>query len=73
MMLLPHRWNRHVQYVQYAWRYDPCELAAPGSAAPAPREPRVDVWEEEEDFLDWPAHIVIEMCEDEHCEPMDES
>ena len=28
LVLLPDKWNRHVQY---AWRYDPCELAPQGS------------------------------------------
>ena len=57
--------------MQCAWRFDPRELAAPGSAAPAPRAPRIDVWDEEEDFLDWPEHV--EVCEDGDGEMMDES
>ena len=49
LILLPQKWNCHVQY---AWRYDPCELQAQSSArgtrgnacAPpcAPRAPVVD-------------------------------
>ena len=39
LILLPNRWNRHVQY---AWRYDPCELAPQGAPKPPPRPPQVD-------------------------------
>ena len=37
--------------MQYAWRYDPCELVQQGATRPAPQQPRVDVCEEEEE--DW--------------------
>ena len=51
LVLLPEKWNRHVQY---AWRFDPCELAPQGSAVPPPSAPRIDPSEEEEEeFLDW--------------------
>ena len=33
------KWNSHVQY---AWRYDPCELAPQGAARLPPREPQLD-------------------------------
>ena len=39
LFLKPGDWNRHVQY---AWRYDPCELAPQGAAKPPPQAPRVD-------------------------------
>ena len=45
-----------------AWRFDPCELAPPGSAVPLPRAPWVDAEPDEEDFLDWEPHVA---CEDE--------
>lgn len=51
MVLLPAKWNRHVQY---AWRYDPCELAPQGragAAAPPPRAPRVDLCASDEEYL----------------------
>ena len=59
LVLLPEKWNRHVQY---AWRFDPCELAPPGSAVPHPSAPCVDSEPEEEDFLDWEPHAA---CDDE--------
>jgi hypothetical protein len=63
LVLLPSKWNKHVQY---AWRFDPCELAPPTAAKPRPRGPRVDLSAEEEDYLDWGEHDCDE-------EPMDES
>ena len=39
LILLPQNWNKHVQY---AWRFDPCELAPQGAAKPPPQAPRVD-------------------------------
>ena len=39
LVLQPQKWNKHVQY---AWRYDPCELLPQGSPRPPPRAPRVD-------------------------------
>ena len=36
LVLLPKKWNKHVQN---AWRYDPCELVAP---RPPPSAPRID-------------------------------
>ena len=39
LFLQPEKWNKHVQY---AWRFDPCELVRQGAARPPPREPRVD-------------------------------
>ena len=47
-MLIPKKWNKHVQY---AWRYDPCELGVQGSARPPPRVPRIDPEEDQEEFL----------------------
>ena len=43
LMLLPKKWNTCKQ-VQYAWRYDPCELAPPGTADPPPPCASVRVW-----------------------------
>jgi hypothetical protein len=39
LFLVPSKWNAHVQY---AWRYDPCELVPQGACRPPPRAPRVD-------------------------------
>ena len=39
LFLKPDDWNRHVQY---AWRFDPCELVPQGAAKPPPQAPRVD-------------------------------
>ena len=48
LVLLPKKWNRQVQY---AWRFDPCELGLPGRARPPPRAPRVEAYEScDEDY-----------------------
>ena len=51
LVLLPEKWNKHVQY---AWRFDPCELAASAATAtgarPAPRRPHFETSEAEEEF-----------------------
>ena len=51
LFLKPEKWNAHVQY---AWRYDPCELAPPRRAArPSPRAPHldpVDPWVTDEEY-----------------------
>ena len=39
LFLLPEKWNKHVQY---AWRYDACELAPQGGARPPPCAPCLD-------------------------------
>ena len=39
LFLKPGKWNAHIQY---AWRYDPCELTPQGAARPPPRAPRLD-------------------------------
>ena len=58
LVLLPEKWNKHVQY---AWRFDPCELAASAATAtgarPAPRRPHFETSEAEEEFLDWPTEL----------------
>ena len=36
LVLLPEKWNKHVQY---AWRYDACELAPKGRRKPKPSRP----------------------------------
>ena len=36
LILLPDKWNKQVQY---AWRYDPCELSSPVHPKPPPRAP----------------------------------
>ena len=61
LVLLPEKWNRHVQY---AWRFDPCELVAQASAVPAPRAPRIDSEPDEEEFLDWDEHVESEECDE---------
>ena len=38
LILLPEKWNKQVQY---AWRYDPCELAT-GRRKPKPQGPRIE-------------------------------
>ena len=49
LMLLPKKWNKQVQY---AWRFDPCELAPPGTARPPPRAPRFEPGAPRDEFLD---------------------
>ena len=39
MVLHPDKYNRQVQY---AWRFDPCELVAPGQQKPRPQPPLVE-------------------------------
>ena len=39
MVLHPDKYNKHVQY---AWRFDPCELRAPGQPKERPRAPQVE-------------------------------
>ena len=48
LVLIPKKWNKHVQY---AWRFDPCELGAQGSARARPRAPRIDPEQDQEEFL----------------------
>ena len=48
LILLPEKWNKQVQY---AWRYDPCELESHGRAKPPPRAPRVERDGAEEDYV----------------------
>ena len=48
LVLIPKKWNKHVQY---AWRYDPCELTAQGSARATPRAPRIDPQMDQEEYL----------------------
>ena len=58
LVLHPHKWNRHVQY---AWRFDPCEIAVGGGklvelgdARPRgkPREPLVDDCVTDDEFYE---------------------
>ena len=42
LFLTPEKWNKHVQY---AWRFDPCELAPQNAPRPPPRAPRVDEYD----------------------------
>ena len=44
LILLPEKWNRQVQY---AWRFDPCELAPRGVPRPPPRRPQVEHGDED--------------------------
>ena len=53
------------------WRYDPCELVAPGSARPRPSQPWIDQEDDEEEFLDWAEHV--ETPEEATDDCMDES
>ena len=47
LVLRPDKWNAQVQY---AWRYDPCELAPAGRPKPPPRTPRVAACETDEEY-----------------------
>ena len=49
LVLLPHRWNKQVQY---AWRFDPCELRPPGTPCPPPRAPRFEAGAPDDEYLD---------------------
>ena len=50
LVLHPGKYNRHVQY---AWRFDPCELGMQSSTAQQqPRAPRVELATPEDEFLD---------------------
>ena len=56
LVLHPDKWNKHVQY---AWRFDPCELVeGGGKLAPlgqgrrAPREPLVDECVTDDEFYE---------------------
>ena len=60
LVLLPEKWNRHVQY---AWRFDPCELVVQGSAVLLPSAPRIDSEPEVEEFLDWQPHVESHECD----------
>ena len=48
LVLLPQKWNKHVQY---AWRFAPCELAPPGSPRPPPRAPTVEDCESDDGYI----------------------
>ena len=61
LVLLPDKWNKQVQY---AWRFDPCELVPAGARKPAPRRPRVERSGDEEDVLDWEEHVEQMDCDD---------
>ena len=39
LILQPEKWNKQVQY---AWRFDPCELVPRGAPRPPPRRPQVE-------------------------------
>lgn len=57
LVLLPSKWNKQVQY---AWRYDPCEFAPPGTPRPAPRAPRFEPGSPRDEFLDASARMMHE-------------
>ena len=48
LVLLPKKWNKQVQY---AWRWDPCELGVPGRARPPPSKPQFELIEPEDEYL----------------------
>ena len=48
LILLPEKWNKHVQY---AWRFDPCELVPSGAPRPPPQPCRVDTCASDEEYL----------------------
>ena len=39
-------------YMHHAWRFDPCELAPPGTGRPPPRAPRFEYGAPDDEFLD---------------------
>ena len=39
LILLPEKWNKQVQY---AWRYDPCELVTSRGRKQKPQNPRIE-------------------------------
>ena len=47
-VLLPEKWNRHVQY---AWRFDPCELGMQRQQQRTARRPRVQPDCSDEEYL----------------------
>ena len=49
LILQPEKWNKQVQY---AWRFDPCELGVQGRTQPPPRAPRVERDGEEEEYME---------------------
>jgi len=49
MILHPDKWNKHVQY---AWRFDPCELGVQGTNKRVPREPVVDDCVTDDEFYE---------------------
>jgi hypothetical protein len=49
MVLHPSKYNKHVQY---AWRFDPCELVPQGARKPPPREPLVDDCVTDDEFYE---------------------
>ena len=51
LILLPAKWNKHVQY---GWRFDPCELQrqrAPHARRPPPRGPVLDECVTDDEYL----------------------
>ena len=61
LILLPVKWNRHVQY---AWRFDPCELGVAGRPKPPPRRPTVEATGSDEEYMYLPT--------DDEADPDDE-
>ena len=49
MVLHPDKYNKHVQY---AWRFDPCELVPAGRQKPPPRAPMVEECVTDDEFYD---------------------
>ena len=49
LILQPKKWNKQVQY---AWRFDPCELGMSARSKPPPRAPRVERDGEEEEYME---------------------
>ena len=47
LVLLPKKWNKQVQY---SWRFDPCELGAPGHARVPPRAPHFERAEPDDEY-----------------------
>lgn len=48
LILLPKKWNKHVQY---AWRFAPCEQGSQGAPKPAARAPVIDECATDEEYL----------------------
>ena len=54
LFLHPSRWNKHVQY---AWRYDSCELGVQGGPEQPAAAPRVEQCASDDEYLTDDEHM----------------